>query len=115
MASPDYVYTKNRDRLLADDNFSMDGTLLQTWASHASLKQNDGQENHPPTGPGERFGAPKEGKKRAKGDFRGIKLSNETHRSSTEPVDAVSSEGVALLARKSKAHPAQLSDRGHVL
>ncbi|MBD2549877.1 transposase, partial [Microcystis elabens FACHB-917] len=43
----------------------------------------------------------------AKGDFRGIKLSNETHRSSTDPE--------ALLARKSKAHPAQLSYRGHVL
>ena len=39
--------------------------------------------------------------------YRGIKLSNETHRSSTDPE--------ALLARKSKAHPAQLSYRGHVL
>ena len=53
------------------------------------------------------FGAPKGGTKRAKGDFRGVKLSNETHRSSTDPE--------ALLARKSKAHPAQLSYRGHVL
>ena len=42
----------------------------------------------------------------AKGDFRGTKLSNETHRSSTDPE--------ALLARKSNAHPAQLSYRGHV-
>ncbi len=95
--------------LLSDDHFSVDGTLLQAWASYASLKRIDGQEDPPtpPTGPGEGFGAPKEGKKRAKGDFRGIKLSNETHRSSTDPD--------ALLARKSKAHPAQLSYRGHVL
>lgn len=95
--------------LLSDDHFSVDGTLLQAWASHASLKRIDGQEVPPlqPTGPGEGFGAPKEGKKRAKGDFRGIKLSNETHRSSTDPE--------ALLARKSNAHPAQLSYRGHVL
>ena len=125
------TFTKNRDRLLnddvmglfleklmgapevkpllSDDHFSVDGTLLQAWASHASLKRIDGQEDPPPppTGPGEGFGAPKEGKKRAKGDFRGIKLSNETHRSSTDPE--------ALLARKSNAHPAQLSYRGHVL
>ena len=118
------TFTKNRDRLLnddvmglfleklmgapevkpllSDDHFSVDGTLLQAWASHASLKRIDGQEDPPPppTGPGEGFGAPKEGKKRAKGDFRGIKLSNETHRSSTDPVDAVFSAGVALLARK---------------
>jgi hypothetical protein len=95
--------------LLSDDHFSVDGTLLQALASHASLKRIDGQEDPPPppTGPGEGFGAPKEGKKRAKGDFRGIKLSNETHRSSTDPE--------ALLARKSNAHPAQLSYRGHVL
>ena len=52
-------------------------------------------------------GVPKEGKKQAKGDFRSIKLSNDTHRSCTDPE--------ALLARKSNAHPAQLSYRGHLL
>ena len=40
-----------------------------------------------------------------KGDFRGIKLSNETYRSSKDPE--------ALLARRSNAHPAQLSYRAH--
>ncbi|MCS5694004.1 IS5 family transposase [Cyanobium sp. FGCU-6] len=95
--------------LLSDEHFSVDGSLLQAWASHASLKCIDGKEDPPPppAGPGEGFGAPKEGKKRAKGDFRGVKLSNETHRSETDPE--------ALLARKSQAHPAQLSYRGHVL
>ncbi len=92
----DCVYTKNRKRLLnedvmgkfleklmgapevkpllSDDHFSVDGTLLQAWASYASLKRVDCQEDPPPppTGPGEGFGAPKEGKKRAKGDFRVI-------------------------------------------
>ena len=58
-------------------------------------------------GPGEGFGAPRAGKKRAKGDFRGIKLSNKTHRSGTDPD--------ALLARKSNAHPALPGYRGHVL
>jgi transposase len=125
------TFTKNRDRLLneqvmgrfleklmgapevkpllSNEHFSVDGTLLQAWASHASLERIDGQDDPPPppAGPGEGFGAPKGGTKRAKGDFRGVKLSNETHRSSIDPE--------ALLARKSKAHPAQLSYRGHVL
>jgi hypothetical protein len=39
-------------------------------------------------------------------DFRGIKLSNKTHRSTVDPD--------ALLCRKSNAHPALLSYRGHV-
>jgi hypothetical protein len=69
--------------LLSDEHFSVDGTLLQAWASHASLERIDGQDDPPPppSGPGEGFGAAKPGQKRAKGDFRGIKLSNETHRS----------------------------------
>jgi hypothetical protein len=70
--------------LLSEEHFSVDGTLLAAWASHASLVRIDG-----------------------KGDFRGVKLSNDTHRSTTDPE--------ALLARKSNAHPAQLSYRGHVL
>jgi hypothetical protein len=73
--------------LLRDEHFSVDGTFLQAWASHASLERIDGQGDPPPppSGPGEGFGAPKSGQKRAKGDFRGIKLSNKTHRSSTDP------------------------------
>ena len=57
--------------LLSDEHFSMDGTLLQAWASHAFLERIDGQVDPPPppSGPGEDFGAPKLGKKRAEGDF----------------------------------------------
>ena len=81
------TFTKNRDRLLneqvmarfldklmgapdvqpllSDEHFSVDGTLLQAWASNASLERIDGDEDPPPpSGPGEGFGAPKEGKKR---------------------------------------------------
>jgi len=95
--------------LLSDEHFSVDGTLLQAWASHASLERIDGEEDPPPppSGPGVGFGAAKQGKKRAKGDFRGIKLSNKTNLSGTDPD--------ALLARKSNAHPALPSYRGHVL
>ena len=125
------TFTKNRERLLNDDvmgrfleklmgapevkpllsdeHFSVDGTLLQAWASHALLERIDEEDDPPPppSGSGEGFGAPKPGKKRAKGDFRGIKLSNKTHRSGSDPD--------ALLCRKSKAHPALPSYRGHVL
>jgi hypothetical protein len=95
--------------LLSNEHFSVDGTLLQAWASHASLERIDGQDDPPlpPSGPGEGFGAPRTGKKRARGDFRGVRLSNETHRSGTDPD--------ALLARKSNVHPSHPSCRGHVL
>jgi hypothetical protein len=68
--------------LLSDEHFSVDGTLLQAWESHASLERIDGKEDPPPppSGPGEGFGAPKPGRKQAKGDFRGVKLSSTTHR-----------------------------------
>jgi transposase len=95
--------------LLSDEHFSVDGTLLQAWASHSSLERIDGEDDPPPppSGPGKGFGAPKPGRKQPQGDFRGIKLSNKTHRSSVNPD--------ALLCRKSKAHPALPSYRGHVL
>ena len=121
------TFTKNRDRLLngqvmgkflekpmgapevkpllSNEHFSVDGTLLQALASHASLERIDGRDDPPPppAGPGEGFGAPKGGTKRAKGDLRGVKLSKETHRSS--------GDRDPLLARESKAHPVQLSGR----
>ena len=94
--------------LFSDEYFSVDGTLLQAWASHASLERIDGEEDlpPPPSGPGLGFGQLKEGKKRARGDFRGIKLSTKTHRSGSDPD--------ALLARKSNAHRALPSYRGHM-
>jgi hypothetical protein len=123
------TFTKNRDRLLneqvmgkfleklmaapevkpllSDEHFSVDGTLLQAWASHASLERIDGEDDPPPSGPGAGFGETNVARKRAKGDFRGVRLSNKTHRSSTDPD--------ALLARKSNVHPALPSYRGHVL
>jgi hypothetical protein len=95
--------------LLSDEHFSADGTLLQPWSSHASLERSDGDDDPapPPSGPGESFGAPKPVKKRAKGDFRSVKLSNKTHLSTVDPD--------ALLCRSSNAHPVLPIYRGHVL
>lgn len=123
------TFTKNRDRLLnksimsqflelllsdpavkpllSNRHFSVDGTLLKAWASHSSLTRKDAQEEPPTFTDEENSGEETTPKKRAKGDFRGLQLSNETHFSTTDPD--------ALLARKSNAHPAELSYCGHVL
>jgi transposase len=125
------TFTKNRDRLLneelmarflelllaspevkpllSSEHFSVDGTLLRAWASHSSLERIDGGDDEPPPpSGGNGFGAgPAKGKKRAKGDFRGLLLSNQTHRSS--------SDGEARLFRKSGGTGAFLSYLGHCL
>jgi IS5 family transposase len=119
------TFTKNRDRLLneelmarflellmaspevkpllSSEHFSVDGTLLWAWASQSSLERIDGSDDEPPSSSGGNgFGsAPAKGKKRAKGDFRGLLLSNQTHRSS--------SDGEARLFRKSNSTGAYLS------
>jgi hypothetical protein len=95
--------------LLSCEHFSLDGTLLRAWASHSSLERIDGSDDEPraPSG-GNGFGgtAGKE-KTRAKGDFRGLLLSYQSHRSS--------SDGEARLFRKSGGTGAFLSYLGHCL
>jgi transposase len=123
------TFTKNRDRLLNEDlmakflelllaapevkpllsseHFSVDGTLLRAWASHSSLERIDGlDDGPPPPSGGNGFGGgPATGKKRAKGDFRGLLLSNTTHRST--------SDGEARLFKKAPGVGAFLSFMGH--
>ena len=55
-------------RLLSDEHFTVDGTMIEAWAGHKSFRRKDGK---PPTG--------------ANGDFRGEKRSNVTHASTTDP------------------------------
>ena len=112
------VFTKNRDRLLQGDvavsfllavmgdppvkrllsteHFSVDGTLIDAWASMKSFRRKDGQDE-PPSGPG----------RNAERDFRGDKRSNETHASTTDPD--------ARLYRKSSGQPSRLCFMGHLL
>jgi transposase len=125
------TFTKNRDRLLneelmarflelllaspevkpllSSEHFSVDGTLLRAWASHGSLERIGGIDDDPPSSTGGNgFGStPGKQKKRARGDFRGLLLSNQTHRSS--------SDGEARLFRKSGGTGAFLSYLGHCL
>src|SRR5712672_274200 len=62
-------------RLLSTDHFSVDGTLIEAWASMKSFKPNE-----PPD-----EGGTGRGGRNAPTDFRGEKRSNQTHRSTTDP------------------------------
>ena len=111
------VFTKNRDRLLAgdiargflmailidpkvkpllsDEHFSVDGTLIEAWASMKSFRPKDGS-GEPPT-PG----------RNGEVDFRGEPRSNDTHASTTDPD--------ARLYKKAAGQAAKLCHMGHVL
>jgi transposase len=112
------TFTKNRDRLLeadvakeflmrvvaqaqakgltSDEHFTVDGTLLEAWASLKSFQPKEGKPSPPPDDPGN-----------PTVNFRGEKRSNETHASKTDPD--------ALLARKSQGKESKLSYLGNLL
>lgn len=83
-------------RLLSSDHFSVDGTLLEAWASIKSFRRKDGGDNDG-TGPG----------RNAERNFHKEKRSNETHRSITDPD--------ARLYKKGDGQPAKLCYMGHAL
>ena len=105
------VYTKNRDRLLnqevaqsffgqvkeqaaglmSDEHFTVDGTLIEAWASHKSFQRKDQGE-----------GGPDAGK-----NFHGEERRNDTHASKTD--------AEARLYKKSSGQEAKLSYLGHTL
>jgi transposase len=113
------VYCKNRERLLkgdvaeaffqevlqlaeehqllSDEHFTVDGTLIEAWASLKSFKKKEAeQETPPPEDPGN-----------PTVDFHGEQRSNETHQSTTDPE--------ARLFRKGPGKEAKLNYMGHVL
>src|ERR1700730_6110602 len=82
-------------RFLSDDHFSVDGTLVEAWASLKSFRAKDGSDEPPAPGRnGER-------------DFHGEKRTNATHESKTDPD--------AKLFRKGNSQPAKLYFMGHAL
>jgi transposase len=111
------TFTKNRDRLLAgevagqfliavlsqdkvkrllsSEHFSVDGTLLEAWASPKSFRPKDGSGE--PPGPGRNGGH----------DFHGERRRNTTHASTTDPD--------ARLFRKGPGKEARLCFMGHAL
>jgi transposase len=112
------TFTKNRDRLLqgdiaaaffdavvgqarqaqllSDEHFTVDGTLLEAWASLKSFRRTDERPTPPPDDPGN-----------PTVDFHGESRRNDTHQSTTDPD--------ARLARKGTGREAMLSYAGHVL
>ena len=112
------VYSKNRERLLAGDigeefftqvlkqareaellseeHFSVDGTLIEAWASQKSFRRKGEDSAQPP----EDAGNPTV-------NFHGEKRSNDTHESTTD--------ADARLARKSGGHEAKLSYCGNIM
>lgn len=90
------VSEAQRRHLLSDEHFTVDGTLIEAWASNKSVRPRDEQD--PPAGGGGR---------NPEVNFHGQRRSNETHVSRTDPE--------ARLARKGSAHPAKPSYTGHVL
>jgi transposase len=112
------VFSKNRDRLMegdvaqkfferileqaaaanltSDEHFSVDGTLIEAWASQKSFQRKDQPEQPPPDDPGN-----------PTVNFRGEKRSNDTHESTTDPE--------ARLARKSGGHESKLAYCGNVM
>ena len=112
------VFTKNRERLLegeiaglffagvlaqaraadllSDEHFSVDGTLIEAWASQKSFQRKEQSEKPPVDDPGN-----------PTVDFHGERRSNDTHESTTD--------ADARLARKSGGHEAKLAYCGNVL
>jgi transposase len=83
-------------RLLSDEHFTVDGTLLEAWASHKSVRPKDRDTSEPPDDPGN-----------PTVNFRGERRKNDTHQSTTDPD--------ARLYKKGVGRPAQLAYLGHVL
>jgi transposase len=82
-------------RLLSNDHFSVDGTLLKAWASMKSFRPKDGSGDPPGDG------------RNSERNFRQEKRSNETHSSTTDPD--------AKLYRKGNGQESRLCFMGHVL
>jgi transposase len=82
-------------RLLSSDHFSVDGTMIEAWASMKSLKPKDGSADPPAPG------------RNGEADFHGQSRSNDTHQSTTDPD--------ARLLRKGRGKEAKLCFLGHAL
>jgi transposase len=83
-------------QLLSSDHFSVDGTLIEAWASIKSFRKKDGSDNDS-----------QGGGRNAERNFHKEKRSNETHQSTTDPE--------ARLYRKGDGQPAKLCYMGHAL
>lgn len=91
-----------RHRLLSSEHFSVDGTLIDAWASHKSFKPKDGQDDDGKSG----------GKER---DFRHERRSNQTHVSSTDPDAELMRKGAGMEARLRYGVHHLVENRNHLI
>jgi transposase len=82
--------------LLSDEHFSVDGTMIEAWASQKSFRPKDGSDD-PPAGAG----------RNAERDFHGEKRTNDTHASTTDPQ--------CRLYKKARGTPSKLCYLGHAV
>lgn len=82
--------------LMSDEHFTVDGTLIEAWASLKSFRPKNEDKTDPPDDPGN-----------PTVNFRGEKRSNETHQSTTDPE--------ARLAKKGKGKEAKLAFNANAL
>jgi transposase len=90
------VRSARESKLMSDDHFTVDGTLIEAYASLKSFRPKDEDRKQPPDDPGN-----------PTVNFHGEKRSNETHASTTDPE--------ARLAKKGLGKEAKLSYSAHVL
>ena len=76
------VVEADRHKLLSDEHFSVDGTLIEAAASIKSFRRRDEEQQQPDDDPGN-----------PSVDFRGERRSNETHQSSTDPAGTADAQG----------------------
>ncbi|TQM98440.1 DDE family transposase [Acidovorax temperans] len=81
-------------RLASDEHFSVDGTLIEAWASHKSFKRKDDDSGTPPG-------------RNPEVDFKGQERCNDTHQSTTD--------ADARLFKKSTGDKSRLCHMGHIL
>ena len=86
----------SRRELLSQEHFSVDGTLIQAWASQKSYRPKD-EDDEPPSGQG----------RNAEANFHGEKRSNTTHESKTD--------SDARMAKKGPGKEAKLAYMGHTV
>lgn len=90
------VTLARKQQLLSEEHFSVDGTLIQAWASQKSFRPKDDNDDRPAGGG-----------RNAEANFHQEKRSNDTHESKTD--------GDARLARKGSGKEAKLSYMGHTV
>ncbi len=92
--------------LMSDDHFTVDGTLIEAWASLKSFKRKDQEpgDTPPPDDPGN-----------PSVDFHGEKRSNETHESRTDPESRLARKGKGKEAKLSYSQDALMENRNGLL